>query len=789
MAFNLSAILTFSQKGFQKGLGRASKSFDKFNTRVKKAGAQARAMGPGLRNVGLMGTGMAAGIGVAVKSYMDFSRQMDSVAAKMSDGKQHYNEMSDLAKQMGSTTIFTSKQAAQGLEYLALAGFGAKDAMGVLPTLLYTAGAGALELGAASDIITDSMSALAPIMGKFGDKTKQATALSDMMALAQARSNTNIEQLGEAIKYGGGALANLGIPLHEVIGSMGALADAGIKGSMGGTALVNMMNKLAKPSSKAKGLMEKMGISMEDIKYRAADGTMRLKSMSEVMSVFEKALKKNPDLLNRAGVATEIFGLRGQRAFFALQNKGAANLNKLYSELDKSEGAAKKMYTDMTDNLYGAWESIKSAVSGSILNLGELFSKMFDAKGALQAITKPISDFAMAIMTVMKPTEDWSEAQKRLMQTGLGQFVLGMVDGFKLVKQTVVGVINIFKGMIKTASKSGFNFRSFAKIATMVAMAIAAIGPPILMIGGALLLLTPVVSAVISGVGLLGSVLALLASPITLVIAGVALLTYGLYKLMGGWEGITSAVKTFAAGFWEAFKPAWEAIKVSLMPTINMLKETFSELFKTLGFGSKGASSDLTSFGQTVGKVVGFIAKVLVYPIKAIAHLINLFAKLATFGAGVAKDVLGWFGFGKGKKAPIEMGEVAKGMGEPVTPPEGKKATVIDFEKARTRLRPEEQVGLTPEERERRRQMSVAEQVNKQHLAATQVRVAPSNVNVITPAAQTTTPQVNIQVNNEVDENGIRSMVQKSERHESNKQGTQLQTTSAERQSQVSYGR
>lgn len=509
MAFNLSAVLRFGTKGLQGNLAKANKEFNSLKKNMDTARQRAGNVGRGMRNVGIAGTAMTAGVTMAVKSYMDFQKQMDSVAAKMQPTKAEYIAMADLSKKLGAQTIFTGKQAAEGLEFLALAGFKAKDAMGVLPTLLHTAGAGALDLGKASDIITDSMSAMLPVMTKYGDKTKQASALADMLSLAQASTNTNIEQLGEAITYGGGAMANLQIPLNQIIGSMGALADAGIKGSSGGTSLVNMMGKLAKPSKKATEVMEEMGISMEDIKKPGKDGKMVLKDMSQIMKVFADAIDKNPDMLNKSGVAMEIFGKRGQKAFFALQNKGVKELDKLFNKLDKSKGASKRMYDTMTDNIFGAWESFKSATSGITLNMGQMFSEMFNIKGVLQKITDPLSKFSLALQNAMKPAEQWSPMAKKMMKTPIGQFALGVAEGFKEVKKTIKDLIIEGKKMLGLNSKSGTDFKNLGKTITKFAVALALVGPIIIALGGAFLFLTPIIMGVTSAVGLLGSAFAI----------------------------------------------------------------------------------------------------------------------------------------------------------------------------------------------------------------------------------------------------------------------------------------
>jgi len=787
MPFNLSAALTLNTKNFDKGLKGASKSYNKFNANMKKAGAQAANVGQGLRSVGMLGAASAGGILYAVKAHLDFERQLDSVAAKMKGGKQHYVELESVAKRMGASTIFTAKQAAEGLEYLALAGFDAKDSIGVLPSILYTAGAGALELGRASDIITDSMSAMAPVMKKYGDRSKQATTLADMMALAQARSNTNIEQLGEAIKFAGGSMANLGIPLEEIIGSMGALADAGLKGSMGGTPLVNMLNKLAKPTSKAKSLMDKMGMSMSELK--TPDG--KLKSMADIITTFEKHLGANfVDKLDKAGAVSELFGIRGQRAFFALANKGGPALKALTAEIkgatdatDKNGkviGASKKMYDDMTNNLYGAWEAFKSAVSGMRLGIGKMISTSWDLKGFLQAVTTPIMKLAFAFEAVRIPAEKWSSTQKSIMQSPLGAIAKGATDAFVTMKNALSSLWVMGKKFFSTFSGGGKTLEKIVYYLTLTAAALAVIGPPLLALGAAMFFITPIVTGAVSAIGLLGTVVTLLLSPITLAVVAVAALGYALYQMMGGWNGVKEAVSTFGAGFMESFGPAWTLIKEALLPALTELKAAFGTLFTSIFGNTSKAKNDFTSFGYVVGKIAGAIGLVLTIPIKIIAKLFTWIAKLQTIGVGLFKGVLGFLGVGKGKEIePAASGKGVLGDIQKGAPTEEAALgnNVIPFPSDATRA--EVTTGGATR----------AEEISNTYLESKKETAAAGAVNTgnmtqqITAALQNQTQApVNVVVNNTVDEDGLNSMVKKSERHAQNKLGN-VQDTSQEAES------
>lgn len=503
MAFNMSALLAFTTKGLQDNLNKGSASLKSFKKNLQAAGKQSRAVAKGAGRVALGGTIMAAGIGVAVHSHMQFEKQMASVTSKMKEVHGYEMALEEQAKRLGASTIFSATEAAQGLEYLALAGFTAKESIGVLPTILNTAAVGALDLGRASDIVTDSMSALSPAFDKNATKAARAVKLADMMSLAQARTNTNIEQLGEAIKFGGGAMANMEIPLQQIIGSMGALANSGIKGSMGGTSLVNMMNKLANPSKKAIALMDEMGLAQEDLMDPKNPG--KLKDMASVMTLFENALKKQPDVLNRAGAASEIFGLRGQRAFFALANEGAGSLRELFGELKNSEGAADKMYKKMTDNLWGASMAFKSATQGMLLEVGKMVSEQFNLKGAIEAVTAPIQQLSTAFMALNKPADKWSEFQKQAMASPYGEVARGIALAFGDVKTELNALWQTAKGFFGTANTEKSSLQEITRTVAKVALFAAIAGPPVLALGAAFMFITPVLMGAVAAIQLMGT--------------------------------------------------------------------------------------------------------------------------------------------------------------------------------------------------------------------------------------------------------------------------------------------
>ena len=226
------------------------------------------------------------GMGLAVINVgREFEGAMSQVAATMlldkgtAEGQKAFGTLENAARECGASTAFSATEAAEALNYLALAGYDADAAATALPTVLKLAGAGAMELAQASDMVTDSMSAL-------GIEATEAnlTQFSDQMAKTASKSNTSVAQLGEAILTVGGTAKGLAGGTTELNAALGILADNGIKAAEGGTHLRNMILSLQSArNSDAAALFEQMGISAYD-----AEGNMR--SLGEVFKDINNSL-------------------------------------------------------------------------------------------------------------------------------------------------------------------------------------------------------------------------------------------------------------------------------------------------------------------------------------------------------------------------------------------------------------------------------------------------------------------------------------------------------------------
>ena len=286
----------------------------------------------------------------------DFESGMTLVAATMgitteeiAAGSEEFDKLQKAAKEAGATTQFSATQAAEALNYMALAGYDADKSIETLPTVLNLAAAGGMDLATASDMVTDSMSAL-------GDAAGTTESFVDKMAKTSQKSNTNVQQLGEAILTVGGTAKNLAGGVVEMNTVLGIFADNGVKGAEGGTALRNVILSLTAPTDKAKKQMEALGLQVFD-----ANGNMR--PLNETFNDLNGILGTMTQG-EQTEVLNSIFNKVDLKSVNALLANSGERFDELSGYISDCDGAAADMAATMNDNLQGKVTILKSGLEG-----------------------------------------------------------------------------------------------------------------------------------------------------------------------------------------------------------------------------------------------------------------------------------------------------------------------------------------------------------------------------------------------------------------------------------------
>lgn len=298
------------------------------------------------------------GIGTAaVKTSMDFEAAMSKVSSLSGAQGEDFDRLRDKAIEMGAQTMYSATESAEALQYMALAGWDTEEMLEGIEPILKLAGAAGMDLGRASDIVTDGLTAM-------GLSAKDAAHFADVMAVTMSKSNTDVNQLGEAFKYVAPMAGSLGYSVEDLNLALGLMANAGIKASQGGTSLRRTLMNLSDPTDAVAGAMENLGISMFN-----EDGSS--KSLYDLMTQLRGSMKDLSEE-EQALYASTIAGATGLSGLLAIVNASDEDFNNLANAIYNADGAGMEMYDTMTNNLQGSITVLMSALESLMISMGDL---------------------------------------------------------------------------------------------------------------------------------------------------------------------------------------------------------------------------------------------------------------------------------------------------------------------------------------------------------------------------------------------------------------------------------
>ena len=310
-------------------------------------------------------TTAVVGIGVAaVKTTMDFDSEMSKVRAISGATDKDFQNLRATALELGASTKYSATECAEGLEYMALAGWDAETACSTLPAVLNLAAAADMDLGRASDIVTDYLTA-------FGLSAEDAGKFVDQMAYAMSHSNTDVDMLGEAYKNCAATAGSMGYAVNDVTAVLMTMANAGIKGGEAGTALNAVMSRLATDTKGCATALKKYGVEVYD-----AQGNMN--DLSSIMNGLTGVWGNLTDK-QQANLAKTIAGQSHYSAFMTIMAglsekaaEGGQSFNDYSMALENCDGTAEDMAKTMQDNLAGQLTTLKSTIEGIAIQIGDL---------------------------------------------------------------------------------------------------------------------------------------------------------------------------------------------------------------------------------------------------------------------------------------------------------------------------------------------------------------------------------------------------------------------------------
>ena len=303
-------------------------------------------------------TGVVTGLGTAaVKTAADFDSAMSRVAAVSGATGSDFDSLRDKAREMGAKTKFSATEAADAMNYMAMAGWKTEDILSGIEGVMYLAAASGEDLATTSDIVTDALTA-------FGLTAADSGHFADVLAAASSNANTNVSMMGETFKYCAPVAGALGFSVEDTAEAIGLMGNAGIKASQAGISMRSIMTNLT-------GDVKLSGAAIGDVTIATtnADGSMR--SLSAILADCRVAFGGMTEA-EKANNAEALVGKNAMSGFLALMNAAPEDIEKVSGAVNNCKDAAKNMADTMQDNLEGQLTILKSQLQELAISFGDL---------------------------------------------------------------------------------------------------------------------------------------------------------------------------------------------------------------------------------------------------------------------------------------------------------------------------------------------------------------------------------------------------------------------------------
>lgn len=587
-----------------------------------------------------LGAATAAGYGAGrfLAPAVSFDREVARVGAltRLDKSDPQFAALREQAKKLGAETQFTSRDAASGQAFLAMAGFTPQSIQAALPGVLNMALAGGMDLGETADIGSN-------ILSQFHLDPKEMDRVSDVLTAAFTRTNTDLSSIGEAMKYAGTGMAGLGVSVEQTTAMIGVMANVGLRGSIAGTGLQTTFSRLAAPTDKAASALKELGVNV-------ADATGKMRPAEVVLADIYKSVKKYGDT-DQLSFFKDIAGEEAAKSFQALvQSAGSGELQKLIGELKKAQGEAAAVAKKMADNLDGDLKNLDSAWEGFRIQISDLI------KGPLRGLVQGISNIVGAMTAWARENPELTKALLTVGGSALAftaimgglslaiGLLLGPVAKLKLGFALLTGTkglgraIPLFTQLRAVVGGPMGGIKGWATVFRSPGVAIKSLSSGI---GGLIprLSVLPGLCGLITGaVSMLGGALSLLLSPIGLI--GAAFVAAGLL-IWKYWEPIKAFFTGFFSGVWEALTPLREAFS-ALSPVFDSIGNGIKSVwnwFKRLlepATTSKETLDKCASAGKTFGRVLGTALNLLLWPLQQLMNGVGwLLEKLGLIPDGI----------------------------------------------------------------------------------------------------------------------------------------------------------
>ena len=582
--------------------------------KVKEVGESIKEVGQKMSDVGkglttTVTAPIVGGFAAAIKTAGDFDQSMSKVEAISGATAEEMENLRTTAMDMAEQTKFTASEMADALSYMAMAGWDSQQMMDGLSGVTYLAAASGEDLAMVSDIVTDGLTA-------FGLSAEDSAHFADVLAKTAASANTNVSMMGESFKYVGPVAGSMGYSIEDMSLALGLMANNGIKADQAGTALRNLIQRMAKPTKESETAINMLGLSLDDgegnmLSFKEVLDQLR-NSFGDLMMPEEEFLEAQERLnqslddgmisedeyesamdtlieqtygaeaAEKARYAAMLAGARAMPALLAMVNTSEEDYKKLTASIEDSTGAAEKMSDIMMDNLPGQMDVVKSKLEKLAITFGE----------DLMPIVEKVVD---GIQGFLDKLNSLDEGQRQQIMT-IAAIVAAVGPALLIIGKIITGIGSL----------------------------ITAVGT----IGSAIAAVTPVIAGI--GATITGTVLPAIAAvvaPILPIIAAVAAVTAAIVLLWQNWDQVSAWISetwekltgALAAG-WEAIKEGigalgsfvsdkWNAMKEGIGNAVSNIKENavngFNNLKENVGNAMTNLKENVSSKWDTIKQKTG----------------------------------------------------------------------------------------------------------------------------------------------------------------------------------------
>ena len=521
--------------------------------KISATGEKLKDVGSNIEGAGkklLPVTATVTALGTAsVKTAADFETAMSKVAAVSGATGSDLEVLTKKAREMGSKTKFSASEAAEAMNYMAMAGWKTEDMLSGIEGVMNLAAASGEDLATTSDIVTDALTA-------FGLSAQDSGHFADVLAAASSNANTNVSMMGETFKYCAPIAGALGFSVEDTAEAIGLMANAGIKSTQAGTSLRTIMTNL---SGEVKICGENIG--EVTVATTNADGSMR--DLSDILADCRVAFSGLSES-EKAAAAESLVGKNAMSGFLALMNAGEGDIAKLSGAIDNCNGAAQSMADTMNNNLEGQLTILKSQLQELAISFGEI----------LLPAVKKIVGWVQGFIDVLNSLPDGVKetiVTVALIAAALGP-VLIIIGKIITAVGTIMTIVPKVVGVIK-AVKTAF----LALNATMLA--------------------NPIV---------------LIIAAIAALVAAFIYLWNNCDEFRQFWIDFWESIKEIAVAVWEGlkefFSAAWEAIRTTAETVWNAIAGFFTGLWEGIKNVFTTVVNAISSFLSTAWNTIQMVA-------------------------------------------------------------------------------------------------------------------------------------------------------------------------------------